>query len=114
MALKIRHLSRRDDVYDITVEGNANFFANRILVHNCTEIDLPTKPLRYLSDPEAEISLCTLAAINFGKIKNPDDFKKPCELAVRALDELLDYQEYPLEAARPVSYTHLTLPTKLL
>lgn len=66
----------------------------------CTEIDLPTKPLRYLSDPEAEISLCTLAAINFGKIKNPNDFKKPCELAVRALDELLDYQEYPLEAAR--------------
>jgi ribonucleoside-diphosphate reductase alpha chain len=46
-----------------------------------------------------EISLCTLAAINWGKIKNPKDFEKPCTLAVRALDALLDYQEYPVKAA---------------
>lgn len=52
------------------------------------------------SDSDAEISLCTLSAINWGKIKHASDFERPCTLVVRALDELLDYQEYPLEAAR--------------
>lgn len=65
----------------------------------CCEIDLPTKPLSNIYDEEGEISLCTLAAINWGNIKKPEDFEKPCELAVRALDELLDYQEYPVLAA---------------
>jgi len=52
------------------------------------------------SKSDAEISLCTLAAINWGKIKKPSDFEKPCTIAVRALDALLDYQEYPVAAAR--------------
>ena len=65
----------------------------------CCEIDLPTKPLTHIHDPDGEISLCTLAAINWGNIKKPEDFRKPCDLAVRALDELLDYQEYPVLAA---------------
>ena len=65
----------------------------------CCEIDLPTKPLTRFDDDQGEISLCTLAAINWGNIKSPEDFKRPCELAVRALDELLDYQEYPVLAA---------------
>jgi ribonucleoside-diphosphate reductase alpha chain len=66
----------------------------------CSEIDLPTKPLNDLNDPDGEISLCTLAAINWGKIKDPNDFERPCTLIVRALDELLDYQDYPVIAAR--------------
>jgi ribonucleoside-diphosphate reductase alpha chain len=66
----------------------------------CCEIDLPTKPLKHIHDPEGEISLCTLAAINWGKIKSPEDFKLPCILAVRALDALLDYQSYPVIAAQ--------------
>ena len=65
----------------------------------CCEIDLPTKPLNDINDPEGEIALCTLSAINWGKISSPDEFKKPCELAVRALDALLDYQKYPVLAA---------------
>lgn len=52
------------------------------------------------SKDEAEISLCTLSAINWGKIRDPSDFERPCTLAVRALDELLDYQDYPVLAAR--------------
>tara|TARA_R110002153_G_scaffold54030_4_gene150307 strand:- start:1039 stop:3327 length:2289 start_codon:yes stop_codon:yes gene_type:complete len=64
----------------------------------CCEIDLPTSPLS--SDPdEGEISLCTLSAINWGLINNPAEFEKYCDLAVRALDELLDYQDYPVLAA---------------
>ena len=66
----------------------------------CCEIDLPTKPLNDINDPDGEISLCTLAAINWGKIRDPADFERPCTLAVRALDELLDYQDYPVKAAR--------------
>ena len=65
----------------------------------CCEINLPTKPLNDLNDPEGEISLCTLSAINWGNIKTPADFAKPCELAVRGLDALLDYQKYPVLAA---------------
>ena len=65
----------------------------------CCEINLPTKPLKDINDNSGEISLCTLAAINWGNIKSPEDFKKPCEMAVRALDALLTYQEYPVKAA---------------
>jgi ribonucleoside-diphosphate reductase alpha chain len=65
----------------------------------CCEINLPTKPLRNINDEEGEIALCTLSAINWGKIKTPEDFRKPCELSVRALDALLDYQSYPVKAA---------------
>jgi ribonucleoside-diphosphate reductase alpha chain len=65
----------------------------------CCEINLPTTPLKSIDDPEGEISLCTLAAINWGMIRKPQDFEKPCTLAVRALDALLSYQDYPVVAA---------------
>ena len=66
----------------------------------CSEIDLPTKPLTSLDDPNGEISLCTLSAINWGNIKQPSDFEKVCTLAVRGLDALLSYQDYPVLAAK--------------
>ena len=66
----------------------------------CQEIDLPTKPLEHVFDANGEISLCTLAAINWGKMKTKHDFARVCELAVRGLDELLDYQDYPVVAAK--------------
>ena len=65
----------------------------------CCEINLPTKPLSFFSDEQGEISLCTLSAINWGNIKSPKDFERVCRLAVRGLDELLDYQNYPVLAA---------------
>ena len=66
----------------------------------CAEIDLPTKPLNEINDPDGEIALCTLSAINWGMILDPADFAKPCELAVRGLDALLTYQHYPVPAAK--------------
>jgi ribonucleoside-diphosphate reductase alpha chain len=66
----------------------------------CAEIDLPTKPLNDINDPEGEISLCTLSAINWGNIKTPADFERVCKLAVCGLDELLTYQNYPILAAQ--------------
>ena len=66
----------------------------------CAEIDLPTKPLNDVNDPDGEISLCTLSAINWGNVKSPEDFEKACTLAVRGLDALLSYQNYPILAAQ--------------
>ena len=66
----------------------------------CTEIDLPTTPLNSSDDPNGEISLCTLSAINWGLINDPREFEKYCTLSVRALDALLDYQNYPVPAAK--------------
>jgi ribonucleoside-diphosphate reductase alpha chain len=66
----------------------------------CCEINLPTKPLSSFSDEEGEIALCTLSAINWGNVKKPEDFQKPCDLAVRGLDALLTYQNYPVKAAQ--------------
>ena len=66
----------------------------------CAEVTLPTKPLKDLNDLEGEISLCTLSAINWGNIKTPADFERVCRLAVRGLDALLSYQNYPILAAQ--------------
>jgi ribonucleoside-diphosphate reductase alpha chain len=66
----------------------------------CCEIDLPTTPLESNDDTEGEISLCTLSAINWGLINETTEFEKYCDLSVRALDELLDYQGYPIPAAK--------------
>lgn len=65
----------------------------------CTEINLPTKPLNDINDPDGRIALCTLSAINWGNVKKPQDFEKMCALAVRGLDALLSYQGYPVLAA---------------
>jgi ribonucleoside-diphosphate reductase alpha chain len=65
----------------------------------CCEIDLPTVPLNDVNDEDGRIALCTLSAINWGNVKSPDDFKDMCELAVRGLDALLSYQNYPIKAA---------------
>jgi ribonucleoside-diphosphate reductase alpha chain len=81
---------------------HGSFDKNKALIkmsNLCQEITLPTTPLKDINDEEGEISLCTLAAINWGKIRKPSDFEKPCTLAVRALDALLDYQSYPVRAA---------------
>lgn len=66
----------------------------------CQEINLPTKPLNDFNDPNGEISLCTLSATNWGVIKTLADFERVCRLAVRGIDALLSYQNYPVLAAQ--------------
>jgi ribonucleoside-diphosphate reductase alpha chain len=65
----------------------------------CAEITLPTTPLNDVNDEDGRIALCTLSAINWGLMKSPEDFEKPCTLAIRGLDALLDHQRYPMIAA---------------
>jgi len=66
----------------------------------CCEINLPTRPLSDVNDTTGEIALCTLSAINWGAFRNPEDMQRACTLAVRGLDALLSYQNYPILAAQ--------------
>ncbi|MCD9461669.1 class 1a ribonucleoside-diphosphate reductase subunit alpha [Photobacterium phosphoreum] len=75
----------------------------------CLEIALPTKPLKNVEDENGEIALCTLSAFNLGAIDTLDDLEELAELTVRALDALLDYQDYPLPAARRSTMNRRTL-----
>ena len=65
----------------------------------CQEITLPTEPLNHIDDEGGEISLCILSAINIGKIRKLSELENLCDLSVRALDELIDYQGYPVKCA---------------
>lgn len=75
----------------------------------CLEIALPTKPLQHINDEEGEIALCTLSAFNLGALESLDDLEEWADLAVRALDNLLDYQDYPVPAAMNASMARRTL-----
>jgi ribonucleoside-diphosphate reductase alpha chain len=76
-------------------------FKDKVYMSNlCQEITLPTTPLDHIDDTKGEIALCILSAINLGLIRDKDELEGLCDLSVRALDEIIDYQEYPIEAAR--------------
>ena len=75
----------------------------------CLEIALPTKPLKDVNDPDGEIALCTLSAFNLGALANLDELEDLADLIVRALDSLLDYQDYPIPAARNATMSRRTL-----
>lgn len=75
----------------------------------CLEIALPTKPLNNIDDPKGEIALCTLSALNLGTITDLAELEPLADLAVRALDNLLDYQDYPIKAAQISSMNRRTL-----
>ena len=74
-------------------------FQDKVNMSNlCQEITLPTTPLQHI-DGEGEIALCILSAINVGKINKLSELENLCDLAVRGLEELIDYQNYPVPAA---------------
>ena len=75
-------------------------FTDKVEMSNlCQEITLPTKPIQHIDDETGEIALCILSAINIGKIRDISDFEVLCDLSVRSLDELIDFQQYPVRAA---------------
>lgn len=75
----------------------------------CLEIALPTKPLDDINDEKGEIALCTLSAFNLGAIESLDELEHLSDLIVRALDALLDYQDYPIKAAKIATMNRRTL-----
>ena len=75
-------------------------FKDQIHMSNlCQEITLPTYPLSHIDDHLGEIALCILSAVNVGKIRSDEELEELCDLSVRGLEELIDYQEYPVKAA---------------
>ena len=75
----------------------------------CQEITLPTEPIDHIDDEMGEIALCILSAINVGKLTKLDDLEELCELSVRGLEELIDYQKYPVAAAESATKTRRSL-----
>ncbi len=75
----------------------------------CLEVLLPTTPLQSVEDDQAEVALCTLSAFNLGSLKNLDELEELADLIVRALDNLLDYQDYPIPAAKRSTILRRTL-----
>ena len=76
-------------------------FKDKVNMSNlCQEITLPTDPINHIDEDAGEIALCILSAINVGKLKNLDEMEELCDLTVRGLEELIDYQSYPVAAAR--------------
>lgn len=80
------------------IEKEATIYTSNL----CLEITLPIKPLNNILDEEGEIALCTLGALNLGSVDKDklEDIEESMDLIVRALDSVLDYQDYPVKAAR--------------
>ena len=99
--LKERAETGRIYIMNIDHCNQHSSFKDKIWMSNlCQEITLPTKPLDHIDDPKGEIALCILSAVNLGKIKVNSELEELCDLSVRSLDELIDYQDYPIHAAR--------------
>jgi len=98
--LKERAETGRLYIMNIDHCNSHSSFTDKVEMSNlCQEITLPTKPLQHIDDETGEIALCILSAINIGKIRDLEDLDVLCDLAVRGLDELIDFQGYPVRAA---------------
>jgi len=88
--IKKINVIENQDVYDITVVKNNNFFANNVCVHNCGEITL------------SELDSCRLMTINlFSYVKNPftlgakfdfEKFYKHSMILQRLMDDMVDLE----------------------
>jgi len=99
--LKERAETGRIYIMNIDHCNSHSSFKDKVNMSNlCQEITLPTDPIRHIDDSDGEIALCILSAINVGKINKLDEMENLADLAVRGLEELIDYQDYPVNAAR--------------
>ena len=98
--LKERAETGRIYIMNIDHCNDHSSFVDKVSMSNlCQEITLPTTPLQHIDDPDGEIALCILSAINVGRINSDKELEDLCELSVRGLEELIDYQRYPVIAA---------------
>jgi ribonucleoside-diphosphate reductase alpha chain len=98
--LKERAETGRIYIMNIDHCNSHSSFKDKVEMSNlCQEITLPTYPLQHIDDANGEIALCILSAVNVGKIKSDEELEELCDLSVRGLEELIDYQDYPVVAA---------------
>lgn len=108
--LKERLETGRIYIMNIDHSNSHSSFLEQVTQSNlCCEITLPTKPIQHIDDPLGQIATCILSAINVGKIKKISDLELLCDLAVRGLDELIDYQKYPVKAAETFTQKYRAL-----
>ena len=99
--LKERAETGRIYIMNIDHCNDHSSFKDKVNMSNlCQEITLPTEPIDHIDDGKGEIALCILSAINVGKISKIEEMEELCDLVVRGLEELIDYQEYPVAAAK--------------
>ena len=99
--LKERAETGRIYIMNIDHCNSHSSFKDKVNMSNlCQEITLPTEPLNHIDEEmPGEIALCILSAVNIGKIKSDEELEDLCDLSVRGLEELIDYQEYPVKVA---------------
>ena len=108
--LKERAETGRIYIMNIDHCNSHSSFKDKINMSNlCQEITLPTDPIQHIDDIDGEIALCILSAINVGKIKHLDELEELCDLSVRSLEELIDYQEYPVRVAEVATLSRRSL-----
>ena len=98
--LKERAETGRIYIMNIDHANSHSSFKDKVSMSNlCQEITLPTTPIQHIDDDQGEIALCILSAINVGTLKDINELENLCDLSVRALDQIIDYQDYPVKAA---------------
>jgi len=101
--LKERAETGRIYIMNVDHANNHSSFKDPVYMSNlCQEITLPTKPIQHIDDENGEIALCILSAINVGALtlnKENSELEELCDLSVRALEEIIEYQGYPVKAA---------------
>lgn len=83
--IKIRKITKTEPVYDITVKKLKNFFANEILIHNCSEIAL--------SNDEDESFVCDLSSLNlerWDELKDTDAIETLVLFLDAVMSEFID------------------------
>jgi len=99
--LKERAETGRIYIMNIDHCNSHSSYKDQITMSNlCQEITEPTTPIQHIDDDgPQEIATCILSAINVGKVKSDEELEELCNLSVRALEEIIDYQNYPVKAA---------------
>ena len=108
--LKERAETGRVYIMNIDHCNTHSSFKDKVEMSNlCQEITLPTLPIQHIDDHLGEIALCILSAVNVGTIRSDEELEELCELSVRGLEELIDYQEYPVLAAEMATKSRRSL-----
>ena len=98
--LKERAETGRIYIMNIDHCNTHSSFKDKVSMSNlCQEITLPTTPIQHIDDDKGEIALCILSAINVGSLNDLNELENLCDISVRALDQIIDYQRYPVKAA---------------
>jgi ribonucleoside-diphosphate reductase alpha chain len=99
--LKERAETGRIYIMNIDHCNSHSSYKDQITMSNlCMEITEPTTPIQHIDDDgPQEIATCILSAINVGKVKSDEELEELCNLSVRSLEEIIDYQNYPVKAA---------------